>query len=230
MSWIPPVLPQTTYRQKVGELLEEIQRHMLEPTLDKGYTWQLWTANEVLNYLRERIAKFLVETGLMIDRASLTMVAGTATYNLDRTLSEIRRVGVNDRGLTICDYWEQDHGTPGWQVFTGTPTGYLVNPLNQLTIQLDPIPSANGTINYHYIRSTPFEEPDGYNEGDPIYDLVLRLPTNFAWAIKYGVMADMLNKEGEANDPQRAEYCEQRFQEGIELARLLIGEGVSGGK
>lgn len=220
MDWLSSKIPKVTYHRLVREVLTEIQYHMLEPTIDGGQTWQLWTSNEVLNYMRERISKFLVETGLMIDRASMPMIAGTSSYNLASTLAELRRVGVDNRGLTTCDYWEQDHGTPGWQFLSGVPTGYLVSPLDQLTIQLDPIPIANGTINYHYIRSTPFEDPATSEQS--IYDFVLRLPANFAWAIKYGVMADMFSKEGEANDPQRAEYCEQRWQEGIELAKLLI--------
>jgi hypothetical protein len=38
-------------------------------------------------------------------------------------------------------------------------------------------------------------------------------------------MADMLSKEGEAQDPQRAEYCESRFSEGVELAKLFFAGG-----
>jgi hypothetical protein len=190
MAWGTFKIPQTTYSHRVGDLLSEIQRHMLEPTIDEGISWQLWTSNEVLNYLRERIAKFLVETGLVIDRTSVTMVAGTALYDLDSTLAELRRVGVDSRGLTICDYWEQDHGTPGWERLSGTPTGYLVNPINQLTIQLDPVPNANGTLRYHYIRSTPFENPNTITDDADftIYDYVVRVPSNFCWTTKKEVI------------------------------------------
>jgi len=52
---------------------------------------------------------------------------------------------------------------------------------------------------------------------------LLPIPANLAWAVKYGIMADMLGKEGEAQDTKRAKYCESRFGEGIELAKMWMG-------
>jgi len=48
------------------------------------------------------------------------------------------------------------------------------------------------------------------------------IPNDFAWYVKWGTMADMLKIQGQANDPIRAEYCEMRFQEGIELAKEIM--------
>lgn len=51
----------------------------------------------------------------------------------------------------------------------------------------------------------------------------LPIPNIFYPYVKYGVMADMLSKEGEGQDMVRAKYCEDRFQEGIELAKMMLG-------
>jgi hypothetical protein len=46
------------------------------------------------------------------------------------------------------------------------------------------------------------------------------IPDDFTWAVKFGALADLLGKDGQSYDPARAEYCEQRWQEGIELASI----------
>jgi hypothetical protein len=40
-----------------------------------------------------------------------------------------------------------------------------------------------------------------------------------AWIVKWGAMADLLQKDGPAQDLARAEYCEKRYQHGVQLAR-----------
>ncbi len=52
---------------------------------------------------------------------------------------------------------------------------------------------------------------------------LIPIPANFSWALKYGIMADMLGKEGEAQDVKRAKYCESRFGEGLELVKMWMG-------
>jgi len=46
------------------------------------------------------------------------------------------------------------------------------------------------------------------------------IPDDFCWVVKWGAMADLLSKDGPARDPARASYCEQRYQQGVELCRL----------
>jgi len=45
----------------------------------------------------------------------------------------------------------------------------------------------------------------------------LLIPDDWYWVLKFGMMADMLSKEAESTDLERAAYCEQRFQEGLKL-------------
>ena len=49
----------------------------------------------------------------------------------------------------------------------------------------------------------------------------LLIPDDFAWVLKYGMMADMLVKETESRDLIRAAYCQQRFTEGIQLMQKM---------
>lgn len=219
----------TTYNMTVCYLMEEIQRHMLEPIIDCGQTWQLWTENEVLNYLRERISRFLMETRVVVDREVLTSVVGQSSYDLSPTLAELRRVELGGNALVPLDYWSADNGIVGWQNTPAAPYAFIEDPLQPLNVELVPTPSVGQTGSYDYIKSSPLDPPSETDSTEKIAGLGnyhLRLPAIFSWAIKYGVMADMLNKEGEANDPERGQYCEQRYQEGVELARLMV-YGVS---
>ena len=45
----------------------------------------------------------------------------------------------------------------------------------------------------------------------------LLIPDDFSWVLKFGMMADMLTKETESRDLIRAQYCQQRFNEGVQL-------------
>jgi len=45
----------------------------------------------------------------------------------------------------------------------------------------------------------------------------LLIPDDFSWVLKFGMMADMLTKETESRDLVRAQYCQQRFDEGVKL-------------
>ena len=52
------------------------------------------------------------------------------------------------------------------------------------------------------------------------------VPAEFVSVIKWGVLASMLGKVGRGHDRRRAEYCEERFREGVEACKLIL-EGWS---
>lgn len=220
--------PWVVYSVRVAELLEEIQYHLLETTIDGGVTWQYYTFNEVLNYLRERISRFLMETGLVRDRTTLTLSAGTADYNLDSTLTDLFRVYLEENGsLPRVDKWMMDHSDPSWEGNSGTPRYFIEDPLDPLSVKVSPTPTSSATVSYTYVKQTPFDdapEPSisGVNTSFVLFPI--RVPAIFCWAIKYGVMADMWKREGEGNDPSRAAYSEQRYRDGVDLALMFLGE------
>lgn len=116
--------------------------------------------------------------------------------------------------LVRVDPFTMDNGAPGWQVDTGTPEALIEEPRSPLSFQLSPTPDVDGSVEGIYVA-----DPADISSACSL----LPIPNFMTWIIKYGVMADMLNKEGEANDPQRAQYCESRWSEGVQLTRLLLG-------
>lgn len=48
---------------------------------------------------------------------------------------------------------------------------------------------------------------------------LLMIPDDFVWGVKFGALADLLSGDGEAKDVARAQYCQARYQECVELAQ-----------
>lgn len=49
----------------------------------------------------------------------------------------------------------------------------------------------------------------------------LLIPDDWNWVLKYGILADILRKESESVDLERADHFEQRFQQGVRLMQEL---------
>lgn len=207
-------VPATEYSVSVREVLDEIQMHLLEVV--GGNVWSLWTHGEVLRYLHDRVVRFIMETGIIRDVESHTEEA--REVDLPSDLLEIRRVGWNGVALQKIDPFVLDHGIVGWEDDTGTPYAYVEEPRDPLSVQLVPTPDVPGTFSVVYVAPTV-----NILQATQSRDPHLPIPAAFCPHIKYGVMADMLMKEGEAHDPVRAQYCEQRYEEGVQLARLWMG-------
>ena len=52
--------------------------------------------------------------------------------------------------------------------------------------------------------------------------VAIDLPDEFAHVLKYGTLADQLRKDGRGQDLGRADYAQQRFDLGVEAARLIL--------
>lgn len=200
------------------ELMEQIQNALIEPP-DGGATWPsgLWNMEEVVSYMNQRQNKFLKDTHFQYGIANIPVEALIEEYDLpDDWINTIRVLWINTEGESVelgrSDTWEADHGIPTWSWEAGTPLLYYDGGI-PISLILMPIPLEDGTVQIHYV---PYAvELDGAGE-------LLTLPDEFIHTIKYGTIADMLNKVGRGGDAPRAKYCEQRFQLGLQVAKMLV--------
>lgn len=200
------------------DLLEQIQYTMIEPPTG-GVSWPsgLWTPEEVYDYLNERLDAFVKATHIKIAIDDITIIPNTGRYSLPADwIATVRayyepQVGTN-KALVRSSGWEADHGIPTWPS-QATPKLYMDAETPTLTIQLAPTPDTDGTLEVIYIANNPQITADG---------ATLPFADEFCTFVKYGVMADMFSKVGRAHDPIRAEYCQQRFDLGIEATRILL--------
>lgn len=217
-SWIE-IIPATEYTVTVCSLMSEIQEHLLE-TVNGGVTWSsgLWTTTEVVAYFNHRISRFLLETGVIQVRSTQPVTAaGNPFQDLPTDLIDLRRAAWTNGSTTTVlpriDSFQADIWESGWES-GGSPQASMLVPERSLELRIVPQPDADGILDLTYVRNAP-----------PITNdcSIMPIPDEWTPFIKWGVISDMLSKEGEANDPQRATYAEGRWEEGIALAKLYLG-------
>lgn len=116
------------------------------------------------------------------------------------------------------DSWELDQADRDWQTASQTfPT--LYTEVEEPPKTLEVAPGATDVLGIAEILYT--------SVGDELLnsDINFSVPDEFVHYIKWGVISDMLSKPGRAFDPERSVYAEQRYQEGVVAARLLIRGG-----
>jgi hypothetical protein len=212
----------TTFDQ---DLLTAIQFALIEPP-NGGASWPsgLWTREEVLGSLNQRQDKLLKDSLLLVGIANLPVAA--SQHRVDLPFDWIRTISVVWRStdLTVvrellrADSFEADHAIPTWDLTdTTAPLVYMEYETPTLQVQIGPAPTGTGTLELLYVplgtRLT------GQNE-------LLVVPDEWAFAVKYGALADLLSKNGRGQDLPRAASAEQKFQLGIEAARLILRGGA----
>lgn len=200
-------------------LVRDIQYHLLEPATGSSWTGtEQFTLQQVTDALQRRRDQWLVETGLVMDHF-LQNVAGVpdgrVTYS-DNVI-DVRRLAWLESDGVYTPLWRDDEVGAlgfnlGWMQEPGTPHAYSVVVVPPLTVQLINTPLSTGRLDTVAVRSGAALNPAG--------GVVMGVPDDFTPYVKWGALADLLGKDGQAYDPQRAAYCEQRWSEGLELAKV----------
>jgi hypothetical protein len=214
------------FNVKDQEVLSSVQLSLLET--DNGgasYSSGIWTSGQVIQYLNDRQRRFLSESGITAAVAYQAGTAGEPRYALPPNMVDIRRIAwassfdpMAYTELPRADGWELDHGQSNWPTSEAVaPAVYMEDHHPSLTMEVSPVPTDIGEM--ELVMVTQGSAIDGTG-------LLLSVPDDFTPYLAWGVRADMLAGEYEGNDPARAAHCEQRFLEGIELARILVsGDG-----
>jgi hypothetical protein len=201
------------------QILEELQYVVHEPP-DQGATWpcDLWTRAEVVEYLNQRQQRFLKETHLLVSTATLPVGVGDTQIALPADWIRTRRVVWDGSDGVVkevprADSFETDYGVSTNAVPQDSPQVYSEFEGPTLTMGITPT-VISGTLQLDYVAGAAlFTSTPG---------ALLTLPDDFVYVEKYGALAEMFGKDGRANDPARAEYCEMRYALAIDTARLLL--------
>ncbi len=205
-------------------ILSSVQLSLLEPDT-KGASYQsgIWSSDQVIQYLNDRQRRFLSESGVSVMVGYEAGQSNQFRYSIPQNVIDLRRVAWANESdpmayteLPRATGWEMDHGVRGWPTKTAPrPEVYMEDHLPSLTIAVNPTPTDAGEL--EIIATAQGLQVDGSG-------VFLSVPDDYTPYLAWGVRADMLVGEYEGNDPKRAAHCEERFSEGIELARILTGE------
>ena len=112
----------------------------------------------------------------------------------------------------------QGQAGPGQSPGTG-PKAYGVIDSAPLGFAVDFAPRVPGNFDFLVNQSGPTLNPPNAT--------VLGIPDDFSWVAKWGALSDLLGMESEVTDPARADYCLQRYRDGLMLMQrspwLLLG-------
>lgn len=207
------------------DILNELQRVTLEGLGDNGVTWPslMWTQAEVLGYLNQRQNRWLAATCLCWTVLETVIVANQADQPMPAdwvaTVFNAWKTSAGDYDeLPKFDALSFDYALSTWPTLTATtPKGYLEADGDTLTTQVVPIPTDVGAaIERYYVALGTTLDASG---------VAFSVPDEFTPCIKYGVLADMFNKVGQAANLELVAACEQRWEEGVQLGMLMATEG-----
>ena len=180
----------------------------------------MFSVQEIVDSMNRIQQAFLLETGAIITRTTIVGQVGKPKYDLPVDSIRPRRLTWNDssdlltRVLTQTDTWDLDTGAGTWPADRDIPIAWWETTLPQQVVALARTPTNAGTIGLLYVALATTLTGAG---------VALTVPDDFAPYILWGTLGELLASDGPAFDPVRAGYCSQRFNEGIELARLILG-------
>lgn len=224
MAWVN-TFAASTWNATDEQLVQEATYHLLEngaaDATGTSFVTPMYTVAQLVAALNDRQRQFIKDTGVVVMRATEAVTPQVGRYSLPTDWLDTRRLTYQNAGppagniapLVRSDGWELNHMVPDWQYNFADPVAYREDSLPTLTVEVAKAPSNQGTLGLLYTQLGAVLTGLG---------VPMAIPDEMAWAVKYGAMADLLKQDGEGQDMQRAAYCEQRYQMGVELAKMLL--------
>lgn len=204
-----------------GNLVTEIQHHLLEPaaagTAGTGMTPQ-FSINQITAALVRRRNQFVIDAHLPLTTTTLTPPAPPAnSVPLPQDVAVIDRAAWTDTdtvtswSLSRTDFYAAQAYSPLWSLNPGKPYGYSQAESMPGSLTLVPPPSGAGTIHLIYAQTLELIPNDAVS---------FAIPDEWAWALKWGALYDLLSTHNPGYDPLRAKYCQERYQNALDIAAM----------
>lgn len=216
---LPTLLPAfRSYTVTDQDLVTDLEYHLLEPPTPAAWTGSAqFTLADLTQALERRRNQFLMETGCRVTRSVLmTLPPPQGRMVLPEAILAIRRAAwVATTGsitpILRSDEWALTHFDANWvQDPTRPPKVYSTSATPPLTIQFGPPTLDAGQLDLIAVEKGATL--------DPTTGVLLGIPDDWTWVVKFGALADLLGRSGLATDLARASYAESRWKEGISRA------------
>lgn len=198
-----------------------IEYHLIEPP--SGSTWtgtDQFSITDFSQACSRRRNEILQAAACNMTETAINCVPNTNTVSLADTVLDVRRVRwvpATGQGspatLQRGDSLSFQRFTPGYQQTIGNPMRWDVIGSPPQVITLDANVSVPSAVQVLGMAAGADFAPPTSNP--------LLMPDDWMWVLKFGAMADILQKEQEGKDLQRAAYCLQRYAEGLKLMKVM---------
>lgn len=194
--------------------------HLMEPQLASG----AWTGTnqfslaDLSQAVQRKRDEILQVTACNMEILSPNVPPNTDRIYLPDTTLDVRRVRYlaadgTTATLTKGDSLSFMRFSPGYRQVNSQPTRYDVLGSPPLALTLDFSPNQPNTLEILAMQAG--------NTLAPPTSSPLQIPNDWAWVVKFGALSDVLSKEPESTDRERAAYCMKRYTEGLELMTAM---------
>jgi hypothetical protein len=206
------------------ELINDINYALMEAQIiDWPSGWQgteMFSLEELTEHIQDSRDEFLKLTACIA--SSYDIVATQSRLSLPSDHIRILRADVAEQGSAgPLPLWAVDQAqlisTYRATAFPEDklPTSYAVSYTPQLIVDVWPPPQVTSTVNIQGVRAGALLTPTSSAT-------VLLVPDDASVLLKYRALADLFAGEGLSRTPQMAEYCEMRYQDGLEAMALYL--------
>ncbi len=212
------------YNIKDQDLFTDLKFSLLED----ASTTNSWTGTSQFNLqdcqdaLEKSRNEFLLRTNLIQTASSINLSpAPSGRISLSDSIIDVQRVSLLSEisGSTYLPLMRDDEFNAtsfnqSWNLTPATTYAYSIIMTPKVSLQLIPISQVGGTLSLITLNT-------GSNlDLASSTGILMSIPDDWAWAIKFKALFYLLSSDGEATDQFRAEYCNQRFEEAILAAKL----------
>lgn len=221
---LPGLLGLFDFTVTVRQMVNQLQYALME-TINAWppNTWQgtdMFTMADLVGALQRRRNQFLLDSACVQSQELVAVgpVPPAGRFDLPESYITVRRAAWKTVAGVYTPLWRSDEWgfnafAPTWMQTPAKPRNFSISMTPPVMMQLAPVPLDAGNVDLVSVRIGAELDVDA--------NTLMGIPDDFCWIVKYGAMADLLSKEGEAYDPVRAEYCQQRYAQGVNLARLM---------
>lgn len=208
------ILPSYT----VQTIVDWLNKDLIESLSEVNPNTEFMDLAAWLKIIETKYNSFQLESGLIVSRISLEVNADQRSIVLPDELIDVLRVTFKfseddlfkENKLYEADE-EQLASNEDWVFVVNSIPNYYANLYGSTNeMKLFPAPSNHGVVDILFIS--------GSKRNLTVEDLLL-LPNNLIPYLKYGVEAEIFALSGPLNDPARSAYAQQRWNEGIQIAK-----------
>lgn len=215
----PPRLGMTmTDREMINRMQYDLMENITADWISGWAGTEQFNLADLTHALQKRRNRFLGETGAVITRVTDGDITLTddGIIKIPDSIIDVRRVAWKDsvgyRNLWRVAEEEMTAFDPSWTTpAVQDPLYYSELAIKQAHMQLAPAPSALNDMELLTLSAgadfQPSLEPTAMGVND-----------DMAWIVKWGALAEILGGDNPARDPERAAYCEKRYQHGLQMA------------
>lgn len=215
-----------SYSVTDSNLCNEIQMTLIEtPNSGVSYGSGLYTSAEVAARLNYRLRDFYKRTKIVTKRDATNYAANAnqREQNLPLDCIDVIRVAYPDTNGSVVALMPESIGATDMLVndlwdsnaAVDQPGSYSLDNAGVKQLSFLPPPATARTVDFVYVPqpTTLASTPD---------TTLIECPDDFTPYLKWGVLADLFGKSGETYDPVRAGICNQLYELGVQMARLMV--------